>query len=462
MAAGPIHPPGPSSYSPLGHARSFMQDPILFLTDMTQRYGDVMTFRLGRKRVVQLSNPEHIHQVLVKDNENFEKTGVLKRAKSILGKGLVSSDGEIHKRQRQIIQPIFARNKMQYYCEIVTESTDRWINQLPEEGELDVFASMSELTLDIILHTFFGDDHIGKTAEIESSLTAVLEHFQYLLTPFAHLLEWIPTRRIQRYHAAARKLDAFVEQIIAQNSKPQGCKAESTIIEQLCAGIYSNPLVDNPKEQVRDEVMTLLTAGHETIASALTWTCYLLSRNPTIQLIVREEIDAVLRGRPPTYSDLDRLKCVRNVFAESMRLYPPVWAITRRARNDYVIGGFSVPRGATVAMSQYIVHRDARFHESPNRFSPERWEGRSSNNALTEGYFPFGAGSRVCIGENFAWAEGILVLTQILQRFLVEPVDSRLPELQPLLTLRPKGGLRLRLRRRRKEPTAGQTAVLPS
>jgi cytochrome P450 len=420
------------------------------LRALVDEYGDVARFRIGRTNVIQLSNPEHIHRVLVRDASSFVKAGALKRASAVLGNGLVAADGELHKKQRALLQPAFSRSNLDAYVDVMVKSasiaSEAWI----ADSQLETSRAMQGITLDIITKTLFGSDVRSKHERLEEALTCVLEHFDFLMSPTAWLLKWVDWPRRRKYQQAVHLLDT----VVAEMSEETHSRGPQGILVSLLRQVRDSATMSVSPRQVRDEMITLLTAGHETIATALTWTLFLLASHPNVQFELCSKLDQVLDGRDPTLDDVQSLDFVRMALAEAMRLFPPVWAITRRCVEDYSVDGYFIPKGSLIGMSQFIVHRDSRFFERPHDFIPERWNGLPESRALRAGYFPFGAGPRVCIGESFAWMEGILVLATLCRRWWFEPVENPSTiELQPLLTLRPKGGLQLRLRDRRQDST---------
>ena len=271
--------------------------------------------------------------------------------------------------------------------------------------------------------------------------------FPRTVLPFSEILDKLPLPSTRRFEKARERLDGIIYGLIEErraNGEDRGDLLSMLLMSQDEEG-DGKGMTDL---QVRDEAMTLFLAGHETTANALTWTWYLLSQHPEAEKGLHEELDAVLGNRLPTVEDLDRLSYTRMVLAESMRLYPPVWAVARRAINDYEVDGFVAPAGSFVFMSQYVTHRDERFHPDPLRFDPERWTPERQASRLQFSYFPFGGGPRRCIGESFAWMEGILVLATLARKWKARLVPGHRVELKPLITLRPKHGMRMTLERR--------------
>ncbi|RPI82967.1 MAG: cytochrome P450, partial [Planctomycetaceae bacterium] len=307
------------------------------------------------------------------------------------------------------------------------------------------------LTLAIVAKTLFSIDLEAHAAEIEAALTTVLEHFNRLLSPYRALLTRLPLPSTRRFHAAAAVLDRLVFRMIDDRRKSRqdvGDVLSMLLVAQDTEGDGAG-MTDR---QVRDEVMTLFTAGHETIATALGWTWYALSQNPAVEAEMLRELDCVLGGRTPTALDLPRLRYTEMVFAESMRLYPPVWAMTRRAVADYPVGGYVIPAGSSLGMSQFVMQRDPRFFPDPATFDPLRWTPAATADRPKYSYFPFGGGPRLCIGEIFARQEGILVLATLCQHWQASLVPTARIDFQPLITLRARHGLPMIVSRRTPRP----------
>jgi cytochrome P450 len=445
----------------VGNLGAFRSDPLAFLTEITQRHGDVVTFRLGSKLVTQVNDPEWIRQILVTDHANFKKTGVLERARPVLGNGLVSSDGETHKRQRRLVQPAFSPKRVLNYAGAMTDAAVASSSSWQDGKTVDIADEMLKLTLDIVTRSLFNVDARDVADEIEHSITVVLRHFARLLTvPYAGLLSKLPLPSTREFQAAQECLDQFVYRIIAERRRSGEDHGDvlSILLSALDVEGDGKGLDDR---QVRDQVMTLFSAGHETIATALAWTWYCLARHPHVESRFHEELDRELNGRIPTADDLPKLRYTRMVLAESMRLFPPVWAITRQATSDYQIASYTIPAGSIVGMSQYLVHHDSRHYQVPETFDPNRWEDDAARSRPKFSYFPFGGGPRLCIGESFSWMEGVLVLATLGQNWTMDLVTSHPIDFQPLLTLRPRHGIRVTIRDRRVATVGSNGCLTP-
>ena len=439
-------PPGPKGSPLFGSLREFRHDALGFLQDLKAGYGDLATFRLGRTKFVQVSHPEHIRRILVTDHAQFERSGVL-RAQPVIGRGLITSDGDFHRRQRRLVQPAFTPKRVLSYAPVMTAAALR-VADLWRDGEVrDIAEDMVQVTLEVVTRSLFSADLGSEADQVEAAMTSVLEHFSRLLTsPRARLLSRVPFS-FRSFHNARRYLDQLVFRMIDERREKPGDRGD-VLSMLLSARDVEGDGGRMDDVQVRDEVMTLFTAGHETMATALAWTWYCLAKNPDVEAKLCAELNAVLGGRVPTADDVPHLEYTRMVFAESMRMYPPVWGTTRRVVRDYELGGYRIPAGTIIGMSQYLVHNDARFYRSPEEFDPSRWLAEAAAERPKFSYFPFGGGPRLCIGEPFAWMEGVLVLATLAQNWSMQLVPGHPIAFQPLLSLRPRHGIRMTLHRR--------------
>ncbi len=371
----------------------------------------------------------------------------LQRAKRLLGEGLLTSEGEFHLRQRRLAQPAFHRQRIAAYATTMVEYAARACDQWRAGETRDVARDMMRLTLAIAGKTLFDADVEGEADEIGEALTTTFELFNRLTLPFAQLLERLPLPATRRFQKARERLDATIYRIIDER-RASGADRGDLLSMLIAVRDEEGDGTGMTDEQLRDEAMTIFLAGHETTANALTWTWYLLSQHPDIEARFHAEVDEVLKGEPPTAEDFPRLPYTEMVFAEAMRLYPPAWIIGRRALGDYRIDGYTIPARSILLMSQYMTHHDARFFPDPFRFDPERWTPEARESRPKFSYFPFGGGPRLCIGESFAWMEGALVLATIARRFRMRLAPGHPVEMQPLVTLRPKHGMRMILESR--------------
>jgi cytochrome P450 len=435
---------------PGGAVFKFRRDPLNFLTRLAREYGDVVRFRVGPQVAFLLNHPDHVRDVLVTHHERFHKGRALKRAKRLLGEGLLTSEEGFHRRQRRLAQPAFHRQRINSYGSVMAEYAERAGARWRDGETLDVSAEMMRLTLAVVGKTLFDADVESDADEVGEALTEVMELFNYLMLPFAELLEKLPLPPQRRFLRARARLDSVVYRIIEERRKSGGDRGDLLSV-LLLAVDEEGDRTGMTNEQLRDEMMTLFLAGHETTANALTWAWHVLAQNPEAEARLHEEVDAVLAGgRLATAEDFAALRYTEMVVAETMRLYPPAWAIGRLAVEDHEVGGYPVPRGSLVLVCQYVMHRDPRFFPDPERFDPERWTAEAKAARPQFSYFPFGGGQRRCIGEGFAWMEAVLMLATLASRWRLRPAPGANVQAHPRITLRPKGPVPMVADRRQK------------
>jgi cytochrome P450 len=329
----------------------------------------------------------------------------------------------------------------------MAEKARQWTDAQQAGGEVDLAVEMNRLTLAVVAATLFGSEVDAEAGDIAESLTVVIENFNRMLLPFWRFLRHMPTAANRRLQEAQKSLDATIYRLISQRRR-EGRDHGDLLSMLLAAEDAENPQKRLTDTEVRDQAMTLFLAGHETTANALAWTWHLLTRHEPERVRMKAEIDAVLGAdRAPRLDDTARLPYTTAVFSESMRLFPPVWVVGRRALEDVTIGEYEVPRRTIVIASQYILHRDERYWPNADKFLPERWLDEPAQVARPKfAYFPFGGGARICIGEAFAWTEGVILLAVMARRWRFEAVPGQVVEVNPTVTLRPKHGLKMVLR----------------
>src|ERR1044071_5570531 len=441
------HAPGPKSKAPGDQLMAISRDPLKFMMKVAKDYPDISYIRLGNQRTFLLSHPDYVHDVLVANDWNFLKGRGLRRAKKVLGKGLLTSEGNFHRRQRRLSQPAFHRQRIASYAEIMAEYARRRGEQWKAGETRDISQEMMSLTLAIVAKTLFDADVENEAKEIGHALGEVLEMFSTFSSPLTEVLDKLPLPRNRRVRQAKMRLDETIYRIIEERratTEDRGDLLSMLMMAQDTEG-DGGGMSD---EQLRDEVMTLFLAGHETTANALTWTWYLLSEHPEVEARLHAEIDSVLQGKLPTVADVERLTYTEMVFAEAMRLYPPVWVMSRRAVSSYKVGKYYVPARSIILLSQYVMHHDERYYPEPERFDPDRWTPEAKARRPKYAYFPFGGGPRMCVGEQFAWMEGILLIATLAQQWKLRLVPGHPVKLQPLITLRPKHGMRMTIESR--------------
>jgi cytochrome P450 len=419
------------------------RDAVGFLSDVIRDYGDAAYWREARQRLFLFNHPDLIREVLVTQHKSFHKGLALQRTKIVLGEGLLTSDGEHWKRQRRLAQPAFHRDRIAGYGEVMIEHARRTRERWRDGEELDVAQEMMRLTLGVVAKTLFDAEVEQEADEIGGALTQLLEQFPTLLNPFFDIIRRLPLPQVRRFNRALARLDQTVYRIIEERRRTAGDRGD-LLSMLLMAQDEEGDGTGMSDQQLRDEVITLFTAGHETTANALAWTFYLLSQNPEAERELHRELDAVLAGRLPTSADFARLPYTEMVVAESMRLYPPAWGVGRLAITDVTIGEWDVPKGSVVILAQWTTHRDPRFWPDPERFDPLRHTPEAKASRPRYAYFPFGGGPRTCIGEGFAWMEGVLILATLAQQWRLVRERSEPVATQPLITLRPRGGIAMR------------------
>jgi cytochrome P450 len=439
------YPPGPRSRFPGAHLLAFRRDSLGFLTQVAREYGDIVHGTLGRKHLYLLNHPDDIKDVLVTYHRRF--TGMaFEAAKRLTGEGLLSAQGEAHRRQRRLVQPAFHRDRMAAYAATMVEHARRWRDGRHDGAVLAVRSEMRRLTLGVVGETMFGATDSTAADDVRQYIDAGAALFGPLTFFFAPFMERLPLPSARRFIAARQRLDARVYRMLNER-RASGVDRGDLLSMLLLAQDAEGDGQGLTDRQIRDEVVTIFLAGHETTASALTWSWHLLAQHPEVQQRLHAEVDEVLGERLPTLDDIPRLPYTSGVFAEALRLYPVAAMIFRRALEDHPVGDHVIPKGGVVIMSQYVVHRDPRFYPNPDVFDPDRWVPEERAKRPRYCYFPFGGGPRVCIGEGFASLEGVLVMATVAQRWRPRLLVERSLRRDPKLGTRPSDALRLRLER---------------
>jgi cytochrome P450 len=455
-------PPGPSSHIPGKIVRSFVKDPITTLSKIADEYGDLSHFKLGRLHVYLINNPDYIEKILIYDHSNFSKGPRLQSAKRLLGEGLVTSEGEFHKSQRKLIQPLFLPKKISSYGPIMTDRALYMIQGWKNGSVVNIHSELLKVTLSIICKSVMDYDMESKQAkDFGNAFSITKKYASRLQHPLGQILDRVPILpKVAQARGAGNTLNTIVYGLISKRREEikKGTTDKSFSGEDLLSKLIKVQADDGSvmtDKQLRDEIITILIAGHETTSNALTWTYYLLSQNPQIQRRVFEEIDSVLGGdsgeyKQPSIGDLPKLNYVEKVFRESMRLYPPVWTMGRFVQSDYKLGEYTIPKGSSLMFSQYVMHHTAKYYDKPESFDPDRWTEEFKMQLPRFSYFPFGGGIRGCVGEPFAWQEGILLIATISSYWSMRLAPDQDVKLQPGITLNPKNGIKMKLKSRRK------------
>ena len=440
-------PPGPKPGFPGATLLALRRDTLGYLRNLALTYGDLVHFQIGKQKFFLINDPDVIREILVTDHRNFTKGRGLEVAKRLLGEGLLTSEGEFHRRQRRLAQPAFHRQRVAAYGAVMTAHAELLSAKWQNGARLDMAQEMMGLTLGIVAKTLFNTDLEAETREIGAAVSEAVHLMDFAMLPYAPLLERLNPAIKRRFDRARARLDATVYRMIREHradTEDRGDLLSMLLLAQDELG-DGGGMTD---EQLRDEAMTIFLAGHETTANALTWTWYLLSQHPEVERKLHAELDSVLSGRRPTDADVANLPYTRRVLAESMRCYPPAWVVGRRVIADYQIGDYTLPAGSICMISQYVTHHDPRWYPEPMRFDPDRWTPEAQEQRPKFAYYPFGSGPRVCIGEGFAWMEGILLIATLAQRWRMRLVPEQKIALQPVVTLRPRYGMQMTLERR--------------
>lgn len=438
LAPGP--PPRRNGLRAIPFYLRFAKDPIGFVGERFEQYGDLYCAPADGVPLFVLRHPDHLAQVLLQGQGRFGKGhSALGRIGEVLGNGLLNSDGEEWKRQRRLVQPAFTRRKLQDYATVMSALTDRLAARW-QPGELrDIGKEMVELTLHVVTRTLFDHDGSGEADDVAG---AMRELNAYMARPRI-APAWLPTPGRVRLRRAIERLDAVIDRFVAARTpgEPRG-----DLLQSLVDAVDVEGRGDRlGRRELRDQLVTLYLAGHETTSHALTWTFALLSQNPEVRARLHEELDRVLGGRPPGWDDLEQLVYTEQVLLEAMRLYPPAFVIARKADVDTEIGGYAVPAGSEIVMWIIHTHRDPRWFPEPLAFQPERHAAAVVAARPKLAYLPFGAGPRACIGSQFSLLESRLVLATIAQRFVLDIVPGHALVMQPGVTLMPKGGMPMRI-----------------
>ncbi len=402
-------PPGPRPHFLIGNFPLGRPDPLAVFTGWAREFGDIFYYRAGWIHVYFLNSPELIESVLVTNQQNFRKDRVIQNSRWFLGQGLLTSEGGEWLRQRRLSQPAFHRERLALYARIINGCAEEMLDSWKDGENRDVHQEMMQLTLRVVAKVLFSVDVKNESKEVAAALNLLMKHSsgaRMLLPPW---VRYLPLPFLIRVRRAVRQLDEVVYRIIRERRRSEN---------------------DN---------------GDQTTALSLSWAWFLLSENPEAENKLHHELARVLDGKNPSFEDLPRLCYTEAVVKESMRLYPPAWSLARTAARDFEVGGYLVPAGANVVMSQWIMHRDPRFFPSPEQFDPGRWFEEPTQRLPRFAYFPFGGGPRYCVGASFAMMEATLLLAAIAQRFRLRMVPGHNVVPVPSITLRPKYGIKMSL-----------------
>jgi cytochrome P450 len=437
-------PPGPPPNLFRSLFGALQQNPLDYFTEIFHKYGDVVGMRIGNFRTFVIYHPDMIEEMLVNKARMYHKGRILQANKFLFGEGLLTSEGDFWLRQRRLSQPAFHRERINAYAAVMADYTEQMLAAWHAGEERDIHQEMMNLALRIVGKTLFDADVTGDAREVGETLDVLLtiaaNFGRTVLIPL-----WVPTPRNLRAKAGVRRLEKIIYRIIAQR------RASGRDTGDLLSTLLQVRDDDGSRmsdRQLRDETITLFLAGHETTASTLSWTFWLLAQNPAVEKRFHQELDGVLGGRAPSMEDLPRLSYLGHILSESLRLYPPAWGIARLAEEAHEIAGYPVLPGYGMATAQWVVHRDPRWYDGPLAFRPERWENGLARQLPRFAYFPFGGGPRQCIGNTFALMEASIVLATIGQKYRFELPPGQKVEPFASITMRPRNGIRVRLEKR--------------
>ena len=481
-----IYPPGPSSVHSLKNIHDLLKDPLKTLTEIANKYGEIAHFKAGRQHIYLINDPNYIEKILIYNHQNFKKGKRLQTAKRLLGEGLVTSEDKKHDNQRKIIHPLFLPKKITSYGKIMINECQLMCKEWKDGSIIDIHKEMMKVTLRIICKSVLDYDLNSKEAQqFTKAFEISKKYFKRLQHPLGLVLDHIPILpKVAESRESVKTIDTIVYRLISEKKKvlQNNTNMEnSNLGEDLLTRLLqvqlsfqkkskentSSEIKDTNKEsnlenqednmddkQIRDNVLTMLIAGHETTANALTWTYYLISQHPNVEEKIHEEIDKVISQNKenkdkqikiPRVEDLTKFKYVEKVIRESLRIYPTVWSIGRIVEEDYLIDKYTIPKGSSIIMSQYVIQHDNRFYKDPHEFNPERWTDEFKRSIPKFSYFPFGGGIRGCIGEPFAWQEAILLMATISSNWNIKILSKQKVEMSPGITLNPKNGIKMKI-----------------
>lgn len=439
---------GPSGSAVLGSLGELSENPLAFSTKCDRDYGDIVPLRLGPTAACLITHPDLIEEVL-KNRTAIIKSRAFRALTRLLGNGLLTSEGDSWFRQRRLMQPVFHRKRIESYGSIMVDYTEKMLNDWQAEGQpeapRDIHAEMMRLTLNIVMKALFNQDVSTSEAEtVAHALDVAMDWFNSKQRQNFFILEWFPRPENIRYRNAIKAMDKSIYDIIQQ--RRESGEDTGDLLSMLMSARDEDDGSGMSDQQLRDEIATLMLAGHETTANTLSWTWMLLAQHPEVEAKLHEELQQVLEGRSPTTDDLQKLPYTHAIIKESMRVYPPVAVLGREATEDVVVGDYLIPKDCVVIISQWVMHHSPDYFDDAETFKPERWLEVPGEQPLEKRlprgvYFPFGDGPRICIGKGFALMEAVLILATIAQRyqFVLEPGYTVTP--QSSITLRPEHGI---------------------
>lgn len=455
---------GPPGSFFLGHLSRFGRDPLGLLEQCAREYGDFVALRFVNKPVLLVNDAAAIEQVLATNSRQFRKTLGYRTPfmRRLFGQGLLTSEGEFWTRQRRLAQPAFHRDRVAQYARAIVQYADELLATWQPGETRAVHLDMMKLTTRVVVRTLFNSDVPREINDLGRASATVMERFTSQWSAWRIFSQFLPTPGSRRFEQVMRNLDNFIYGLIQERRAANQDVGDLLSMLLLARDDDGQGMTDR---QLRDELTTLMVAGLDTTALALTWTFYLLSQNPAADAKLAQEVQLILNGRAPGFPDLPRLRYAEMVIKEAMRLYPPAWVIGREALQNCELAGHPVAGGTSVIMSQWLAHRDARHFENPLQFQPERWTEENARKLPKYAYFPFGGGPRICIGYQFAMMEAVLVLAMVAQRYRLTASPNYAVTPWPSITLQPRGGISLKVETRIPAATApaprGESVPVP-
>jgi cytochrome P450 len=440
MSTTPSFPPGPKGLPFIGNLLDFQYSPLRFYRELQRNYGAMATIHIGKTPILFVFRPEHIRYFLSENPRNFVKPSVARGdgLKPLFGDGLLTIDGDMHRQQRKLVQPAFHKHRIDRYADTMTQFTQEMLDHWQPGAVVNIASELRQLTLRIITKTLFDVDSLEQARQLDQAFDTII-HYR----PVRGLIygisgsQQLPPKTIESAHI----IDSFVYDLVAQRRAED--KDTGDVLSLLLTAQEEDAALTD--KQVHDHVLTFVAAGHDTVQNTLTWTFYLLSKNPRVLAKLLAELQTVLAGRPPTLNDLPNLPYLEEVINESWRIYPPAWRQGRQALNDFELDGYHIPAKTITILSQWVVHNILEIWGDPENFRPERWDPTNGQKIPQGAYFPFGLGPHMCIGMSFAQLETKLLLATILQRYTPHLAPGARVAFQPLVVLRPKYGMLMRL-----------------
>lgn len=445
MTPKPI--PGPKGNPLFGNVQEFALNPAEFMLRNAVEYGDIVKFRVLHLDFYLVVRPEYTQELLITHHDRLIKSprdvAILSK---FLGKSILVTDGAYHKRQRKLVQPAMHTNRIQHYANTMVDYTLRMLDNWADGSELQIEKAMSQLTMEIVAKSLFDADISGQGGQIGEAIDT-LQQIAGLDFRVQNIIpDWLPLRRNRNRAEAGATLDRLIRQIISERRASGEDKGDLLSMLLLSEDETGARMTD---QEARDEAVTLFAAGHETTANALSWTWYLLSQHPEIEARLQAEVDTVLGDRPATFQDLPQLRYTGMIVKESLRLYPPAWVLNaREALEDIRIDGYTIPKGGSIFVAPYAVHRNPAYFADPLRFDPERFSPENEKRIPRYAYFPFGGGPHICIGNSFALMEAQLILATIAQRVSLSLLPNQVVDIDPQVTMGPKNGVRMQVQMR--------------